>query len=314
MVCGAASWLVEAALQLSGVQSISLACVSLIAGSGLFVYAALRHFRGKRVIGGGISAAIVAITGCAIWYLVAHSTNGAGNITNTTGPINANSGIIAPGATGAINQYNNVPPPLPNSEIEQIKQLDVIFAGRDENDLRILFGYQEMVSLNIEINKQRRLQYQKTGGTYFDYEPYRQGREMQVDWSWAPKNLVKNEYGAQLILDINVVSLLVLPTEYSVNKKRLLQFENSSFLPVEVIADVKEFDRALEDNTNSLMKVLNVAMREDPNYFLKHDEFNTRYFGVIQSRYFTQFIQLRSIADKIRDSTRAALRSNDVTR
>jgi hypothetical protein len=231
-----------------------------------------------------------------------------------SGPIGTNNGINAPGASGTITQYNNVPPPLPDSEIEQIKQLDAIFAGRDENELRTLFGYQEMVRLNIEINKQRLLQYQQTGGTFFDYEPYRQGREMQGDSSWAPKKLEMKAYGAQLTLDINVVSLLVLPTEYSVNKKHLLQFENSSFLPVDVIANVKDFDRALEDNTNSLFKTLNVAIREDPNYFIKHDDLATPYFGAIEGRYYRQFELLRPIADKIGDSTRAALRRNDVTR
>jgi hypothetical protein len=230
---------------------------------------------------------------------------------NTINPplhINANSGIVAPGATGSITQYNNVVPPLPPALLEEIQRLDAIFAGKDELQLRTLFGLQEIVPLNIEINKQRLIQFKKTGGTYFDFEPYRQGRELQVDISWAPQAFEPKPHGGQLNLDINVVSVLVLPTNFSVNKKRLLEFENSSFLPTEVTANVREFDKALDDNMMSVFKILNVALRENPDYFLKSNEFNTPFFKVIEARYAYQFISLRPLADRIRDSARAVLK------
>jgi hypothetical protein len=311
VLCGVASWLIEAALQLSGVQSIALACLLLCLGSGLFVYAALRYFNEKPMIGGVISALIVAATGGAIYFLATHSINAMPS--SWTSTVGVNNGINAPGATGGtFNQYNNVPVPLPDSEVEQIKQLDAIFAGRDENALRILFGYGDMVSINIEVNKQRLIEYQRTGSTLFSYDPYIKGGVLYGDFSWA--KLVKQNYGAMLILDIKTVPLLVLPAEYNANKDRLLQFENSSFLPIAVIAAVKTFDKALEDNTNLLMKVLNAALVEDHNLFLKHDDLNTPYFRAIEGKYWPQFYLLRPIADNIRDSTRDALRGHDVAR
>jgi hypothetical protein len=303
IICGVASWIVEAALQLSGVQSIALACVLLIAGSGLFVYAALQHFKTKPKIGAWISVAIVTATGGTIWFLASHSINGGAPIwTNTVG---VNNGINAPGATGTINQYNNVPPPLPNSEIEQMEQLDAIFAGRDENELRIFFGFPELVVTNIELYKQKRLHPDAQL-----FPDYLNGRALQLDRQWAPKDF----NGDTVKVDGNTVTFILLPVIYVTNKKQLLRFENSSLLPVETTYAVKEFDRALETNVIRFQAVLNIAMREDPNYFILHDKAGSKFAFVIANRYWSQFEQLRPLADKIRDSTRAALRSHDVSR
>src|SRR4029077_1836159 len=73
------------------------------------------------------------VGGIVLWRGARDSSVNGAQTNKFTGTIgSANGSIIAPGATGPITQYNNVPLPLPESEIEQIKQLDAFFAGRDE--------------------------------------------------------------------------------------------------------------------------------------------------------------------------------------
>jgi hypothetical protein len=100
----------------------------------------------------------------------------------------------------------------------------------------------------------------------------------------------------------------VLPDAFSANKNGLLQFENSSVLPSEVINCVRDFACALQDNADLLQRVLNIATREGPNYFLLNTKPGTRFMGAIEGRYYSQFKQLRSEADKVRDLFREALK------
>jgi hypothetical protein len=193
-------------------------------------------------------------------------------------------------------------------ENEEIAQLDNIFAGRDEIQLRQLYGFPEMLALNMDLNKARRKHYLETGISDMDMTPYTKNRQMSYDAEYAPKNLMKTPGSFVIIQDINVVSLLVLPQDYSANKAALLRYENSTHLPLAVIYAVKDFDRALQENTDLMQRAMNIAMREDPRLFLKHDDINSpEYFQVIESRYWTQFQQLRPLVDKIRDSIRDEL-------
>ena len=191
--------------------------------------------------------------------------------------------------------------------MEQIAELDRIFASRDELGLREFYGFPQMVNINIAMNTQRRLNYARTGSPNTDLTPFIQGREMELDVQYSPDNLKRTEAGIVFIPDINTVSLLILPTPYSVNKKALLRYENSFVLPGSVVDRVKEFDRTLQDNTDALLRVMNIAMRENPDYFMLHDNPDTRFFRAIEGRYYDQFKPLRPEADKIRDAIRSSM-------
>ena len=85
----------------------------------------------------------------------------------------------------------------------------------------------------------------------------------------------------------------------------MLRYENSTQLSIGVIDAVKDFDRALQGNTDRLLRVMNIAMREDPRFFLLCDDPNSpQFYRVMEMRYWTQFEQLRPLADKIRDKIR----------
>jgi hypothetical protein len=56
-------------------------------------------------------------------------------------------------------------------ESAEISQLDSIFAGKDETQLRAYFGFPEMVDTNIAMNKARRVHYAETGNPDMELVP-----------------------------------------------------------------------------------------------------------------------------------------------
>jgi hypothetical protein len=99
--------------------------------------------------------------------------------------------------------------------------------------------------------------------------------------------------------------MLMLPTEYSSGKTQLLRFETSSELPSSVIKAVKDFDDSVYKNADSLLHVLNAALKKDPNYFLRYDDTTSpEYFHQLDAMWLNTFIQLRPEADKVRDAIR----------
>jgi hypothetical protein len=261
-------------------------------------------------------ASIVIYASCATaaaWTTLRHALPGKSLLIRSSVTGLLLTVCLVSGSIGTVKQYQkehsvSVAISPSQEENEEIAQLDNIFAGRDEIKLREFYGFPEMLALNMDINKARRMHYRATGNPNMDLEPYINGRQMAYDAQYAPRNF-KNKPGAlSVTLDINVVSLLVLPQSYTDNKAALLRYENSTDLPIEVIYAVKDFDRALQANEDLMLRAMNIAMREDTRLFLEHDDINSpQYFQVVESRYWTQFEQLRPLADKIRDSVRDEL-------
>jgi hypothetical protein len=198
---------------------------------------------------------------------------------------------------------------ISGGELEEMHQLDELLAGKAENDLRTFFGFQEMVATNIALYKAWRINNRDMKKPTVPLLPDSLGgRELQYDRQWSPENITPTESGYSVNLDPNAVSLLVLPVIYSANKKQLLRFENSSLLPLETTYAVKELDRAVQANVDRLQAVLNIAMKENPDYFILHDTPGSKFAFAIEGRYYSQFEQLRPLADKIRDTMREAIK------
>lgn len=206
----------------------------------------------------------------------------------------------------AVSKRLNVP--MAPEEAQELLGLDRFISGKDESDLRNFFGFPEMVSLNIEMNKERRLHYMRTGNPNLDLTPYIQGRQMQLDVEYSPGRLKRTEAGFTFIPDINTVPLIVLPRSFTKNKHLLLHWEDSPELPLPVAHRVRELDRDLQENVNILQRVLNIAMLRDPKYFTKHDDEGTKYYRALEERYYSEFIQLRPLCDKILAAIRSSLK------
>jgi len=196
---------------------------------------------------------------------------------------------------------------ISQEQLDEIKQLDAIFSGLDENNLRNFFGFDEMVYLNMRMYQARIEQYKKTGNRSFNITPYVQGQEMLLDTTIAGEHLNQTPGGGGYDFDPSQIALVVLPQKYSTNKKMLLRYENSSLLPSSVIIRVKNLDDTLQENAVQLIRVMDMSFKENPDNFLYYNIPATPYWHVVETRYWRQFKNIRPTADQIRDVCRQFL-------
>jgi hypothetical protein len=88
-------------------------------------------------------------------------------------------------------------------------------------------------------------------------------------------------------------------------KAILLRYENSSELPTSIITAIKELDSAVGQNAGNLQKVLNNALKENPDYYLHYDDDKSPYFHQLDVLIGDNSVPLSS--DKIRDAIRQFL-------
>lgn len=189
-----------------------------------------------------------------------------------------------------------------SAQTEEIKQLRAFITDLDEMALRNEFGFPQMMTVNIKAVKDRTINFKMTGHDDFSYMPYQfDGGSMLLS---GEQGEVRR--GGAIVFEPHPdrVSLVLLPKEYSAGEKILGRFENSTELPIPVISAVKDFDLAVQENANNLIRALNSALQKNPDYYLRYDDFQSPYFHKVDGMWLEHFIQLRPKADKVRDAIR----------
>jgi hypothetical protein len=215
--------------------------------------------------------------------------------------------ICLPGESSEKSEKHQETSGISQEQVEEIKQLDAIFSGLDENTLRNFFGFDEMVYLNMKMYKARIEQYKKTGNRSFSIAPYVQAQEMLLDTTVAGEHLNQTPGGGGYDFDPSQIALIVLPPKYSTNKKMLLRYENSSMLPTSVVIRVKNLDDILQENATQLIRVMDMSLKENADNVLYYDIPASPNWHVVETRYWRQFKDLRPPTDQIRDVCRQFL-------
>lgn len=166
-----------------------------------------------------------------------------------------------------------------------------------------------MKERNISMVKDRIIAFRRTGDKFkFDVTPYQfDGGQMLLETKELRANRISLGGGAVGPLPADRVFLIMLPKEYVEGRTRLSQFEKSPELPARIIAGVKEFDAAVEQNAQILRSVLDDALKENPDNFLLHDDSGSPYWLRIDGLYREKFIPLSPKADAIRTAIRQLL-------
>ena len=199
--------------------------------------------------------------------------------------------------------WGKMSPLMPKPEQQRVlAELDELFATQGESDLFQMFDFRLMMTTNITIATEI------LKNNKFDWRPYYFNKESLIDTNIAGNDMQRHGGGINLSISKNKVDMIVLPAKYTQNKKLLLRFENSTVLPTAVIDAVKEFDVAVADNAQLLIKVLNDALQTNPDYYLHYDDMSSsQYWHAIDGMYLPRFTQLRPKADKIREAIRQSL-------
>jgi hypothetical protein len=155
--------------------------------------------------------------------------------------------------------------------MEEVKELDQFFVGRDEMALRKEFGFPLMMEKNIRMNITIVSHFKR--GTPREITKNLIGHETLIDSELAQGHIRRHGGGfLQDQPDGTRVYMLMLPDEYSSGEKQLLKFATSSELPASVIKAVKNFDDVVYKNADKLLHVLNDALKKDPDYYLRYDD------------------------------------------
>jgi hypothetical protein len=82
-------------------------------------------------------------------------------------------------------------------------------------------------------------------------------------------------------------------------QKKIVEFINSALVPQPIKLKVSEFNKAIAQDTELMMKILDSKMHEDENYFLKNMDMDTPYYGVIVTAFATQMTPLKPAAEGV---------------
>lgn len=195
-------------------------------------------------------------------------------------------------------------PRISNAQKEKISELEKLIIGRNEMELRTMFGFPLMMEANIKMNIAL-VRHLKEGGT----EPV-DLRQFTIGTEFLATHL--SHYGGAMASDDPLngkrVHALRLPSQYSSAKQQLFAFENSPELPTSITTAIKNFDDVVGKNANQLLEVLDETIGKDPNYYLRYDDVSSPdYFHKIDGIWFERFIQLKPEADKITNAIRQFL-------
>jgi hypothetical protein len=200
-------------------------------------------------------------------------------------------------------------PTVSAAQMAVIKELDRLLLGRDESSLRRAFGFPVMMEKNIQMNIAILDHFKNAESQPLDLRPYFIGTDWMLNSELAEGHVRRYGGGFQYDPpDGKRVYLLVLPNEYTVGRKVLLNFENSSELPTPITKAIKDFDDAVYQNADKLMHTLNDSVKKDPDLYVRYsDQSSPFYFHRLDALWLDSFIQLRPKADKIRDAVRQFL-------
>ncbi len=188
---------------------------------------------------------------------------------------------------------------------DEIKNLEQFVIAKNENELRQTFGFPEMMNINITMIAHKVSYIRQVGGRAFDLTPYISGgREMLFNSDVAGNTLSRQGGGFRLDPDPNRVPLIVLPEEYSASLKLLNKYIDSDELPSAIVSQIKEFETAITDNAELLLRVLDETLRDHPDYYINYNDINSLHWHEIDNAYFGRFTMLKPKAQKIRDAIR----------
>ena len=201
------------------------------------------------------------------------------------------------------------PPALPGPVLDQLTKLDEFVGRKDEYALDNLFDLSNLEKINIRMQRDRILQYRKTGKTDFDITRY--GGNVGLMLSFEIGKVEKFGGGVRYNPNSREVAFIVLTPTYNENKAKLEAFKNSALLPEDVKRAVSDLNLTVQSNASGLIDVLNNAYHKSPDYFLRYDDSSDReYWLRIDEMYFqARFIPLKPRAEAVSEAIARSLKT-----
>jgi hypothetical protein len=198
--------------------------------------------------------------------------------------------------------------PVLSTQLEQLRELEKLFAGKNEVDLDTQFDFPNLEEMNIRMIRDRIIHVQKTGDkTNFDLTPYINGGSELLATDIAGDTLVHTSAGGVFRPDFSRVAMIVLTAKYLNALKQLNYYEDSITIPKDVVVAIKDLDATVQKNARTLLDTLDSALQENQEYFL---DGQMPPMGVIHERFVHSQIELKPKVDAILNASRKYLRAD----
>jgi hypothetical protein len=198
--------------------------------------------------------------------------------------------------------------PVLTTQVEQLRELEKLFAGKNESDLYDQFDFTNLESVNIRMIRDRIIHVQTTGDKKnFDLTPYSDGGGFLVATDIAGDTLSNTPSGGVFRPDFSRVAMIALTAKYSNALKQLNYYEDSITIPTDVIVAIKDLDTTVQNNARTLLNALDSCLRENPDYFTDGE---MPPMGVIHHRFNHSRLELKPKVDAILDASRKYLHAD----
>lgn len=186
--------------------------------------------------------------------------------------------------------------PDKSTAIDEAVSLNKFIGGKDEFELQQLFAFDSMVDVNIRMASDKVQLDMARREAEFSIEPYRSGtREVMLDTLIA--NPARQGGGLRYNTKPFEIAAIILPEQYSDNKKKLESYIHSGTMPTSIRDPLQRFDSALDNNAQSLIRILNDASHNHPDYLSQHNNVGSPNWKVIEGLYREQFVPLQPLVE-----------------
>jgi hypothetical protein len=191
------------------------------------------------------------------------------------------------------------------TQLEELKAIDALIARKDEVELRETFDLPKMLHYNIELTRRSMAPQLLSPTDSSAIDHYFEGGQAKLDVRLASIQNVNDHLTASLTP--GRVAIVNLPVKYLQARSQLIRLSESPDLPSKVIEALKDFDAAIEKNTDLMRSSLDESVTANPASLLEDDDNRSTFFRSAEGHYWRQFVQLKPKGDAVRDAIRVAI-------
>jgi len=201
-----------------------------------------------------------------------------------------------------------VQPAVLEAQMKELAGLDEFIGKKDENDLRDTFDFPRILKYNIKFQirelSQRLVSKEESG----DIDNVFRDGQARIDMRYA--NIANVNNSVQVTHIPGKIGLINTTTKYVESRKMLAKYMSSTMIPNDVRTALVELDRTIEQNTTTIIEVLNEKLADNRNNILKEFDDKSYYRGGTSGYYWVKFIPLRPKVDSISHEIRKHLAIN----
>jgi len=191
------------------------------------------------------------------------------------------------------------------SRYDELKAVEAFVGHRNEEGFQDLFDTKDMFRFNLKMIKRSFGPSSVSLSESAEIDSYFKGGKGFVDIRYCNTSKVNG------VLHIDFlpgkVCLINLSPKHLESRHQLSLFIQSSTLPSNVVAVLKELDEAVAKNENNMLDAFNESTAATPLNIMLADSEKTPFWGSAFNLYLSKCVQLEPIADRLRAALRSAL-------